>query len=131
MGSHPRAALVGFRNVLTTAVLYEIAILLWAFGAEGVTLPAFLIVPEEQYYFYELVFLVPLFLCTWLLASAIAYLTSKAMGGTGAFDAILGGFGLTMATLLPTSLFINVDLPALGFPRMATNPQRKSLDSYA
>ena len=106
LGSNPRAAFVGFRNVLAFAVLYEIALLLWPFGAEGITLPAFLRIPEEQYYFYELIFLVPLFLCIWLLASEIDYLISKAIGGNGTYDAILGGFGLTMAvsayfTLIP------------------------------
>jgi hypothetical protein len=106
LATDPRAVFVGFRNVLAVAVLYEIAILLWAIGADGVTLPPLLRIPEEQYYSYELVFLIPLFLITWLLASAIAYVMSKALRGRGSFDAILGGFGLTMAvstyfTLIP------------------------------
>ena len=102
----PRAAQIGFRNVLAIAILYEGAILLWALGADSVTLPAFLKIPEQQYYFYELVFLIPLFIFTWLLASSIAYIMSKAFGGSGPYDAILGGFGMTMAvsayfTLIP------------------------------
>jgi hypothetical protein len=109
LASDPRAAFVGCRNLLATAVLYEIAILLWAFGSDGVTLPAFLRIPEEQYYFYELIFLIPMFLCTWLLAAGIAYLLSTALGGAGTYDALLGGFGLTMAvsaylTLIPDYL---------------------------
>jgi len=92
-----RAVLTGFRNVLAIAVLYEIAILLWALGSDGVTLPPFLRIPEEQYYFYELIFLVPMFLVTWLLASGLAYVMSMALGGNGPFDAILGGFGVSMA----------------------------------
>ncbi len=92
--------------MLAIAVLYEFAILLWAFGADGVTLPPFLKIPEQHYYFYELIYLIPLFLIMWLLASGIAYLLSKGLGGNGSFDAILGGFGLTMAvsayfTLIP------------------------------
>jgi len=106
LATDPRAAFIGFRNVLAIAILYEGVYLLWAFGADGVTLPPFLRIPEEQYYFYELVFHIPLTLFTWLLASGIAYVTSKALGGSGPFDAILGGFGLTMAvsayfTLIP------------------------------
>jgi hypothetical protein len=102
---HPQVG-VGLKHVLTLAILYEIAILLWAFGTTKVTLPPFLKIPEEHYYFYELAFLIPLFIITWLLASAMAYLLSKVMGGNGSFDAILGGFGLTMAvsayfTLIP------------------------------
>lgn len=106
LASNPSAAKVGFWNVFAIAVLYEIAIVLWAFGAADVTLPAFLKIPEQQYYLYELAFLIPLFIITWLLASAIAYVMSKALGGSGTFDALLGGFGLTMAvsayfTLIP------------------------------
>ena len=102
----PKAIQIGFRNVLAVAILYEGAILLWALGADGVTLPAFLRIPEEQYYFYELVFLIPLFFLTWLLAASIAYVASKALGGRGSFDPLLGGFGVAIAisayfTLIP------------------------------
>lgn len=102
----PKAVQTGFRNVLAVAILYEAAILLWALGADGVTLPAFLRIPEEQYYFYELVFLIPLFFLTWLLAASIAYVASKALGGRGSFDPLLGGFGVAIAisayfTLIP------------------------------
>lgn len=101
-----KAIWVGLRNVLAIAVLYEVASLLWALGADGVTLPEWLRLPEDQYYFYELAFLIPLFVVTWLLASGIAYVLSRALGGSGPFDAVLGGFGLAMAvsayfTLIP------------------------------
>jgi hypothetical protein len=62
---------VGFGNVLFIAILYKGAILLWALGADDVTLPAFLRIPQEQYYFYELIFLIPIFLLTWVLASSL------------------------------------------------------------
>jgi hypothetical protein len=102
----PQALAIGFRNTLIIAILYEGAILLWAFGAEDVTLPSFLRIPEQQYYFYELIFLIPLFIVTWLLASSIAYVLSRAFGGSGSYDTLLGGVGLTMAvsayfTLIP------------------------------
>jgi hypothetical protein len=90
--------------VLLAAILYEIVILLWAFGADGVTLPPFLRIPEEQYYFYELIFMIPMYFVTWLLASGIAYVMSMALGGRGPFDAILGGFGLTLAVSTYISL---------------------------
>lgn len=109
LAEDPGAAFAGLRQVLAIAVLYELAILLWAFGADSVTLPAFLRIPEQQYYFIELIFLIPLFILTWLLAAGIAYLLSKALGGNGSFDALLGGFGLAMAvsayfTLIPDYL---------------------------
>lgn len=97
LASDPRAVFVGFRNVLWMAILYWGVILLWAFGSDGVTLPAFLRIPEEQYYFYELIFIIPMFFVTWLLASGIAYVMAIALGGDGPIDAILGGFGVSMA----------------------------------
>jgi len=102
--NEPRAVLIGFRNVLAIAILYEIAILLWALGSDGVTLPPFLRIPEEQYYFYELIFLIPMFIVTWLLASGMAYVMSMALGGNGSYDAILGGFGVSMAVSFYFSL---------------------------
>jgi hypothetical protein len=101
-----RKPLIGLRHILMIGFLYEIAIILWAFGAESLTLPAFLKIQENQYYFYELAFLIPLFLLIWLIASSTAYIISRQMGGSGTFDSILNGFGLTMAvsayfTLIP------------------------------
>ena len=101
-----RALHKGFRNVLGIALLYEGAIFLWALGADDITLPAILPIPGQQYYYYELIFLLPLFLITWLLASSIAYVLSRAFGGRGSFDSLLGGFGLSMSvsayfTLIP------------------------------
>ena len=104
LATNPDALKIGFRNVLAMAFLYEIAILLWALGSDGVTLPTFLKIPDEQYYFYELIFLIPMFIVTWLLASGLAYVISTALGGDGSFDAILGGFGVGMAVSFYFSL---------------------------
>lgn len=95
LASNPRAAFVGFKHVLYIAVLWEIAVLLWALGGATVTMPAFLKIPDDSYYFYQLTFMIPMFLVTWLIAAATAYLLSKSVGGIGSFDTILGGFGIT------------------------------------
>lgn len=100
LASDPRGALIGFRHVFLLAVLYELAIALWALGDAIPTIPAFLKIPDEQYYYYELIFMIPMILIIWLLAGAIAYVLSKALGGNGSFDTILGGFGI--ATLIST-----------------------------
>ena len=97
LAGDPRAAYVGFRHVLALAVLWDVAVLLWALGGATVTMPAFLKIPEDRYYFYQLFFMIPMFLVSWILASGIAYLLSKRLGGEGSFDTILGGFGLTAA----------------------------------
>src|SRR5260370_3300757 len=38
---------------------------------------------------------------------------------------VVWGLGDTMATFWPTSRFTSVDLPTLGSPTMAANPERK------
>ena len=95
LASDPSAAFVGFKHVLLLAVLYELVIVLWAFGGATPTIPAFLKIPDDQYYYYQLIFEIPMILIVWLLAGGIAYVLSKALGGNGSYDTILGGFGIT------------------------------------
>jgi hypothetical protein len=85
---------VGFKHIFILAVLYELAFLLWALGDATVTMPAFLKIPEDRYYFYELIFAIPVFFIVWFVASGTAYLLSKAIGGNGSYDTMLGGFGI-------------------------------------
>lgn len=94
LASDPGAAFVGFKHVLLLAVLWEFALLLWALGGAIPTIPAFLKIPDEDYYFYQLIYYIPMLLVAWLLASSIAYVLSKAIGGSGTYDTILGGFGM-------------------------------------
>lgn len=101
--NNPNQVKFGFKYVLFGAILYGGAFVLWAFGADTVTFPAFLKIPEDTYYFYELIFLIPVFIITWLLASAIAYLLVKSFGGKGSFDVILAGFGISISiSIYPT-----------------------------
>lgn len=94
---NPRAAFLGFKHILFLAVLWELALVLWVLGGATITMPAFLKIPDDQYYEYQLIFFIPMFFVTWLLASSIAYVIAKWIGGSGSFDAILGGFGMSAA----------------------------------
>ena len=94
LASNARGAFVGFKHIFILAVLYELAFVLWALGDATVTMPAFLKIPEDRYYFYELIFAIPVFFIVWIVASGTAYLLSKAIGGNGSYDTMLGGFGI-------------------------------------
>ena len=95
LDNDPRAAFTGFKHVFLLAVLWEMALVLWALGGASPTIPVWLKIPEEKYYFYQLIYYIPMFLVVWFLASGIAYVLSKALGGGGSYDTILGGFGMT------------------------------------
>lgn len=95
LADNPRAAFAGFKRVLFPAVLCKFAVLLWALGGATVTMPAFRKIPDEQCYFYQLIFLIPMFLIAWLPGGGVAYMASEAFGGSGSYDNILGGFGMT------------------------------------
>lgn len=100
------SALIGFKNILLAACLYEVAILLWLVGGARVTAPAFLRIPDEHYYSYEVIFFIPVFVGAWLMAAGIIYLLSKVLGSSGGFDSLLGSLGIAIAvcayfTLLP------------------------------
>jgi len=94
LASNPRAVFVGFKHIFILAVLYELVFVLWALGDATVTMPAFLKIPEDRYYFYELIFAIPVFFIVWIVAGGTAYLLSKAIGGNGSHDTMLGGFGI-------------------------------------
>lgn len=103
MLNHSNPVKFGFKYLMIGALLYTGAFVLWAFGADTVTLPAFLKIPEDKYYFYELIFLIPVFIITWLVASSIAYLLVKSFGGKASFDFILAGFGISISvSMYPT-----------------------------
>ena len=70
--SNPRAVFVGFKHIFILAVLYELAFLLWALGGATVTMPGFLKIPEDRYYFYELIFAIPVFFVVWIVAGGAA-----------------------------------------------------------
>jgi len=125
----PQSAFIGLRHVLILAVLYEVAIALWAFGDATPTLPAFLKIPDERYYVYELTFIMPMILTAWLLSGGIAHLASKALGGNGSYDAILGGFGIatlvsTYFTLIPD--FVQGALWTMGWVPFASYQEATS-----
>lgn len=106
IGEGRSAFVVGAKNVLFVAALYELAILLWYLGDARITLAAFLPIPEDRYYLYELAFLVPVFFGTWILATGIVYAVSRALGSTRGIDALFGGIGLSISvsayfTLVP------------------------------
>jgi len=100
------AVLIGFRNVLLAACLYEVVIVLWLIGDAQVTAPPFLRIPDERYYSYEVIFLIPIFIVAWLVGAGIIYMFTRILGAAGDFDSLLGSLGTNVAvcayfTLIP------------------------------
>ena len=94
LATDSNAMSTGLKHVLLLAVLYELAILLWAVGGATPTLPAFVSIPDDRYYYYQLIFMMPMIVTAWLVAAGVAYVLARLLGGNGSYDAILGGFGI-------------------------------------
>jgi len=75
----------GFRIMLFIGVLYTISVAGLAVAGALLPAPGFLPLDSHNYYFYEMFFVLPTFIGTWLLASGAGTLVSPVLGGRGPF----------------------------------------------
>ncbi|MEW6142527.1 MAG: hypothetical protein AB1597_05130 [Chloroflexota bacterium] len=83
----------GLAALLLIGVLYTLTVAGLAIAGARPTFPPFITIPPPVYYFWETFFCIPVFLTGWLVASAIVYLTARALRASGGFNetaALLG-----------------------------------------
>lgn len=105
----PRRLAFGAVALLISALLYTLAILLLALGGGLPVIPPLLNISHEDYYFIQVLLMVPVLLAGWLLASGVVQILSKPLGGSGTFEgtAALLGFSIvppTFVTLVPDGI---------------------------
>lgn len=97
---------LGRAAILLLAAGYTIAIaVLWIAGAR-MTIPAWLPIPDEQYYLVETFFIGPLTIVLWFVAGWVGHQSARRVGGRGALGVTLAllAFAIatsSLATLLP------------------------------
>ena len=90
-------------------LLYTLTVIGMAIVKMEITTPPWLIIPAENYYFWQIFFAAPVFLAGWILAAGLVQLLSKPFGGAGTFEGTLAvlGFAMTIpcfVTWIPETL---------------------------
>lgn len=107
------SAWFGAAAVLVAGVLW--ALLCLALAAAGLAPSVTLVpIPAEHYYLAQAVFVVPLLLLQWALASGVAMGVGRAWGGRGGWSGTASTWGFAMAGPL-VALFLLPDLLVYGF----------------
>lgn len=88
--------------IFLTAILYTFTVMGLAAAKARIVSPAWVNIPAQQYYFWEIFFALPVFIIGWLLAAAILHLLSILFKGKGTFESTLAllGFALTIPTFV-------------------------------
>jgi hypothetical protein len=99
----------GAALISAKAAAYTVVVLLLHLGGVPIMIPAWIAIPVERYYFWEIFFIAAVTLGGWILAAGVVQLASTRRGGTGRFEDVLAttAFAITLpslATLLPDFL---------------------------
>jgi Yip1 domain len=92
----------GLEAVLFVAIGYTVALILIASSPGRISkIVAWVAIPLERYFFWEVFFIGAVTFGCWLLASGVVYLLSRIVGGKGTFDDTLAALGFAVA--IPTT----------------------------
>jgi hypothetical protein len=98
----PRRLRLGLEAVLFVALGYTVALILIASSPGRISkMAAWLAIPLERYFFWEVFFIGAVTFGCWILASGVVYLLSITVGGKGTFDDTLAALGFAVA--IPTT----------------------------
>ncbi len=98
----PNCAGQGARAVLLIGGLYTLTVAAFAAVGAKISTPAWLAIPPERYYFWEIFYALPVMLAAWLLGSGFVQVVGRQLGGRGSFEGTLAclGFALSLPTFV-------------------------------
>jgi hypothetical protein len=87
-----------FRAILLIGALYTLTVIGLAVIGADISSPAWMSIPADEYYFWEIFLAMPVVVLGWIMAAGVAQLLSKLFGGSGNFEATLAvlGFAVTV-----------------------------------
>jgi hypothetical protein len=105
----PRQLVYGGKAVLLIGVLYTLTVIGLAVAKVPVAVEPWIAIPAEDYYFWEILFGMPVGVMGWILAAGLVQLLSKWFKGSGTFEGTFAVLGFTMTvpmfiTWLPETL---------------------------
>lgn len=117
--SDPKRASKGFRAVFIPGFLFAVTAGLLAFGGALVAAPPLLPLAGVNYYFYQMIFALPVFLLGWVLTAAFARAFGRWRGGTSSFKGTLAALGFAfgvpaLAAWIPQAVFAALTLLGMG-----------------
>jgi hypothetical protein len=92
----------GIAAILFIGALYTLTVIGFAVARADISFPAWIVIPRESYYFWEIFFALPVYLAAWILAAGLIQLLCKPCGGRGTFEEMLAVLGFAVA--LPSSV---------------------------
>jgi hypothetical protein len=101
VSSGPRPLAAGLKTLLAAGALHALTAAGLAVSGALVTAPPVLKIVPENYYFWEMIFALPVFVLAWLAAALAAGLVSQGKG-KGSFKGLMSSLGLALA--VPTLL---------------------------
>jgi hypothetical protein len=124
----PKRLRKGLRAMIGLGLLYAATSAFLGAGGALVTAPALVPLSPENYYFFQMIFALPLFLASWLLASTVGRLLARPLGGRGSWKTTAAG--LSFAFVLPC-LLTWLPQTAFGGLLLAGMPQAEFMDLLA
>ena len=96
----PKQLVHGSKAILLIGVLYTLTVIGLAVVKAEITVPAWISIPEDRYYFWEIFFALPVFILGWIMAAGVAHLLSRFFRGRGTFESTLAV--LAFAVTIPS-----------------------------
>jgi hypothetical protein len=128
LSSDPKRFRRGLRMTLFAGFLYAASAALLGTGGARLTAPAMIPFPPENYYFFQMIFALPLFAVLWLLSSTLGHVLAVILGGRGSWKTAAAGLGFALA--LP-SLMIWIPQTIFGVLLHTGMPQAEFMDLFA
>ena len=92
----------GSAAILFIGLLYTLTVIGLAVVRADIAFPAWVAIPRESYYFWEIFFAIPVYLAAWILAAGMIQLLCRPCGGRGTFEETLAvlGFAVTLPSFV-------------------------------
>jgi hypothetical protein len=121
----PASARKAFGLVFAAGLLYALRALALGWAGAVPMAPALLPLGPDNYYFWEMVFILPLFVAGWLFVSTFAKVCARVLGGRGTLRTTAAALGPALAAPL---VFIWVFEAGLAVLRLAGLGQPELVD---
>jgi hypothetical protein len=118
----------GLRMMLLAGFLTAATAALLGTGGALLTAPAIIPLSSENYYFFQMIFALPLFAVLWLLSSTLGHGLASILGGRGSWKTAAAGLGFAFA--LPC-LMIWIPQTIFGILLHTGMPQAEFMDLLA